>query len=212
MADNLRSFPQRIAGTVTLVTALSPPSALPALPPERLADLMELLNYVYDLANWPRLDPATLVDKATEWGQLLTCVPSHRLRAAHDAAARAHTGSFPVNAYELLQGYEVVKADLLRYGELRVETGFLGLPAPSPETSIIGPLRGVLRTLAGSWGEHPTNAHLLQAATAIRRVAPGLTLDQIRGVLARAVLALRATGAPVTLAAVVAALRSEAGL
>ncbi len=213
MTDNLRSFPARTAATAPPPPRSLRPSATEPDPdptPDTIADMMDLIQHVYDLANWPIPDPASLMSKATEWARLLAPIPRHRLRGAHEAAAAAHQGSYPVNAYEILQGYETVKADLLRYGEIRVELGNPALPAPTGQTSIIGPLRVTLKTLAAAWGEHPTNTALLVAATSIRRAHPGLTLEQFRPLLARAAWGLRTATQKPTLAALVAALESEA--
>lgn len=71
---------------------------------------MELVRRTLSLSNQPSLTEQELAQRAMDWQDALEAeVPIDRLQDAFAAALRGHSGSFPVNAFEVLMAWRDVR-------------------------------------------------------------------------------------------------------
>jgi hypothetical protein len=171
--------------------------------PAQLAAIVELIQHIYFCANLPIPDETLLMRKAMHWAKQLADVPLCHLFAAYERAARNHTGQYPVNAYEIYQGWKELAGELVyrrRVPATRHLPGPPGIPLRESHT-----LLGVLAATAERLEGPARLPELLEAVRAVQDVNPDVEVEEIRQ---RANAAMEA-GAQ-TLAAVVAALTRTA--
>jgi hypothetical protein len=164
---------------------------------------VELIQHIYFCANLPIPDETLLMRKAMHWAKQLADVPLCHLFAAYERAARNHTGQYPVNAYEIYQGWKELAGELVyrrRVPATRHLPGPPGIPLRESRT-----LLGVLAATAERLEGHARLPALLAAARAVQTVYPDVDVDEIR----QGANAAMAAGAR-TLATVVAALTRPA--
>jgi hypothetical protein len=67
---------------------------------------MELVRRTLSLSNQPSLTETELAQRAVDWQDTFEAeIPLSRLMDAFNAALRVHTGTFPVNAFEVLDAW-----------------------------------------------------------------------------------------------------------
>lgn len=75
------------------------------------AKVVRIITKAVSLASMPPLTESELADRAQDWmGLMFTVVPEGRLEQAFRSAVHAHSGPFPVTAYEVLDGFKQIAA------------------------------------------------------------------------------------------------------
>lgn len=71
---------------------------------------MEIVRRTLSWANQPALTEPQMAQRAMDWQDAFEgIIPMDRLTDALSAARKAHTGSFPINAYEVLDAWKGIK-------------------------------------------------------------------------------------------------------
>lgn len=83
--------------------------------PGRYETVENLILAIHQAANLPTPTSSTLELKVKAWLEVLAPVPTEHLHASYRQALDAHDGQFAITAYEVLTGWQAVKAELLRY-------------------------------------------------------------------------------------------------
>ena len=87
-----------------------------------LAEAMELVRRTLSLSNQPNLTEKELGQRAMDWQDALEPeVPLNRLMDAFNTALRSHTGTFPVNAFEVLEAWRILIASQPKINELEFQ-------------------------------------------------------------------------------------------
>ncbi len=76
-----------------------------------LAETAELVRRTLSLSNQPSLTEQELGQRAMDWQDALEgIVPVNKLQDAFKAALQTHTGSFPVNAFEVIEAWRGMRS------------------------------------------------------------------------------------------------------